>query len=79
MNDLPLNMAACDLPARVEELHARILGRLGGRARGLQVVVWNHGIVLKGQVPSYYAKQLAQQAVMEATNLPILANDIEVF
>jgi len=33
---------------------------------------------LRGQVHTYYAKQLAQHAVMETTGLPILANEIEV-
>jgi hypothetical protein len=29
-------------------------------------------------MPPYYAKQLTQHAVMEASSLPILANEMEV-
>jgi hypothetical protein len=34
--------------------------------------------VLRGRARTYYAKQLAQHAVMQATALPILRNEIEV-
>jgi hypothetical protein len=61
--------------ARIEE-HIRC--RLSGRVRDLQLAVRDHGLVLRGHAHTYYAKQLAQQAVMEATNLPIRANEIEV-
>ena len=60
---------------RVEE-HVRC--RLSGRVCDLQVVVRNDGLVLRGHAQTYYAKQLAQHAVMEASNLPIRANEIEV-
>jgi hypothetical protein len=46
--------------------------------RDLQVLGRDNGLVLKGHSRTYYAKQLAQHAVMEATQLPILANEIEV-
>jgi hypothetical protein len=36
------------------------------------------GFVLQGRAPTYYAKQLAQHAVMEASDVPIKANEIEV-
>jgi hypothetical protein len=37
-----------------------------------------HGLVLRGTSQTYYAKQLAQQAVLAASKTPIVANDIEV-
>ena len=43
-----------------------------------QLVVRDQGLVLRGHAHTYYAKQLAQQAVMETTSLPIQANEIEV-
>jgi hypothetical protein len=61
-----------------EELASRIQERLSSRFRGLKVKVKEGGVVLKGRVPTYYAKQLAQHLVMQATDLPILANDIVV-
>jgi hypothetical protein len=36
------------------------------------------GLVLQGNTLTFHAKQLAQHAIMEATRLPILANEIEV-
>lgn len=64
--------------SEIEQLEARVRCRLGGRVRDLQVLGRASGLVLKGHTRTYYAKQLAQHAVMEATELPILANEIEV-
>jgi hypothetical protein len=60
---------------RIEE-HVRC--RLIRRVRDLQLLVRDHGLVLRGHAHTYYAKQLAQEAVLEATELPIRANEIEV-
>jgi hypothetical protein len=60
---------------RIEE---HIQSRLMGRVRDLQLVVRDNGLVLRGHSHSYYAKQLAQHAVMEATRVPFQANEIEV-
>ena len=60
------------------ELEAHIQCRLGGRISEFRVVVADKGLILRGHARTYYAKQLAQHAVMEATALPILANEIEV-
>jgi hypothetical protein len=46
--------------------------------RDLGLIVSGDGLVLRGCAPNYYAKQLAQQAVLESSHLPILANEIEV-
>jgi hypothetical protein len=51
---------------------------LRGRVSGLRLLLRDNGVVLQGRAASYYAKQLAQEAVMKATNLPLLANEIEV-
>jgi hypothetical protein len=60
------------------QIEARIRSRLSGRIRGLRVLRENNGLILRGRTRTYYAKQLAQHAVMAATDLPILANEIEV-
>jgi hypothetical protein len=44
----------------------------------LKLKVRDDGLVLRGHARTYYAKQLAQHAVMEFTKLPIRANEIEV-
>lgn len=59
-------------------LEAYLAGRLGHRVRGLRVVQHPQGLVLQGRTATYHVKQLAQHAAMEMTELPILANDIEV-
>ena len=61
--------------ARIEE-HVRC--RLTGLLRDFQLVFRDKGLVLRGYVQTYYAKQLAQHAVMEASSLPIRANEMEV-
>jgi hypothetical protein len=60
------------------ELETHIQCRLGGQIREFRLVRVDKGLILRGYAHTYYAKQLAQQAVMEATRLPILANEIEV-
>jgi hypothetical protein len=52
--------------------------RLGSRVRHVRVVSQNDGIILQGSVCTFNAKQLAQHLIMQLTNLPILANEIEV-
>jgi len=63
---------------RDDPLENLLQRRLGSRIRNLRVVVRPEGIVLTGNAPTYHAKQLAQHAVMELADRPILANDIEV-
>jgi hypothetical protein len=65
-------------PAGLDELEARVQCRLGGRVLHFRLDWRESGLVLRGHSLTYYAKQLAQHAVMAATNLPIRANEIEV-
>ena len=62
----------------MERLETRVQSRLSGRVKNFRLVVRENGLILTGQARTYFAKQLAQQAVMEATALPIVANEIEV-
>ncbi|OAI40780.1 hypothetical protein AYO40_04290 [Planctomycetaceae bacterium SCGC AG-212-D15] len=64
--------------SEVERLQDLVLQRVGRRLRGFEIVCDEDAIVLRGWAPSFYIKQITQQAVMEATNLPIRANEIEV-
>jgi hypothetical protein len=61
--------------ARTEE-HVRC--RLTGIVRDFQLVRVEQGLILRGHARTYHAKQLAQRAVMETTNLSIRVNEIEV-
>ena len=60
------------------QIEAHIQSQLNGRIYGLRLLRETEGLVLRGRSRTYYVKQLAQHAVMAATDLPILANEIEV-
>jgi hypothetical protein len=60
------------------ELETHIQCRLSGQVYDFRLVVTGMGLILRGRAHTYYAKQLAQHAVMQATGLRILANEIEV-
>ena len=62
-----------------EALVEHLRHHLGSRIRDLHIVIQDRGLVLNGRAATYYVKQLAQHAAMDATGLPILANDIEVW
>ncbi len=65
--------------AYLDQLQAHLQSRLHGKVQSLQLLQADQGIVLRGHARTYYAKQVAQHAVMEATDFPILTNEIEVF
>jgi hypothetical protein len=65
-------------PDGVVELEWKIRHQLGGRIRELKIEISTEGLVLRGCARSFYAKQLAQHAVMDETELPIVANFIDV-
>ena len=62
----------------VAQLEARARQQVIGRVRDFRLVVQDESLLLRGQARTYYAKQLAQEAVMQETSLPIRANEIEV-
>ena len=64
--------------SEMELLETRVQSRLNGRVRHFRLVLREGGLVLMGRARTYYAKQIAQHEVMQATSLPILANEIEV-
>jgi hypothetical protein len=77
-----MNLLLTRLPSQrseeLEKLELHVQSRLNGRVRDLRILDHDNGLVIKGWTMTYYAKQLAQQAVMEATPTPIAANEIEV-
>jgi hypothetical protein len=62
----------------IDRLAARVRHQLSGRLRDFRIEASDAGLVLRGRAPTYHARQLAQHAVMGATDLPILQNEIEV-
>jgi hypothetical protein len=60
----------------IDRLKEHVKRNLNGRLYGFQLTIHNDGLILRGRAMTYYAKQLAQHAIM-ATSVRI-ANDIEV-
>ena len=67
-----------DSQDEIVRLEEHVKRRLNGRLREFQLAVRDDGLILRGRVMTYHAKQLAQHAIMTATNVRIAANDIEV-
>lgn len=63
---------------QLDRIGQRVQHQLSGRLQDLRLKRGSTGLVLRGRVRTYYAKQLAQHAVMAATDFPIMRNDIEV-
>jgi len=58
-------------PLQLDELiRARISQNTGGRIRALEVELIEDRVVIRGVTTSYYLKQLALQAVLEAVGGP---------
>lgn len=75
---MSLEVIGDSVVSEAERLETLMYRRLGNRVRDLRVHLRPAGVVIEGRTKTYHAKQLAQHAVMELANLPILANDIEV-
>ena len=79
MSNLNLNDERdCAMQAELDQIATRIFQALRSRLRSLRIVLHPNGIVLHGSAYSYYGKQLAQHAVIRATNHPLLGNEISV-
>lgn len=76
----PTTNAPAAIPAPCDPLRlvSFIRTRSHGQVRNLRLEVRGAGLILCGSTTTYYAKQLAHQAVLEAGELPLLANEIEV-
>ena len=64
--------------AELNQLEARVQTRLLGIVHDLRLIAQERGVVLRGRSRTYYGKQLAQQAIMQAAPMPLLANEIQV-
>lgn len=64
--------------AEIADLEIQVRRQLSRRIQGLCVLRKDGGLVLQGQVRSYYLRQLAQHSLMSSCDLSLLANEIEV-
>jgi hypothetical protein len=60
----------------IERIEAKIRQRLGGQVMDLQVAIHDGGVILRGRTRTHHAKQVALQAVMDLTEMPIRFVDI---
>jgi hypothetical protein len=67
-----------DRGAEIGRLENWLRQVLRGRFRDLRLTPRGDGVALEGECRTYYAKQLAQHAILEATLLPLVANEIQV-
>jgi hypothetical protein len=72
------NLKSASVVAEIDRLAAETGEKLRGRLTDLRIELRGGGVVLRGTAQSFYAKQLAQHAVMTGTELPIVRNEIEV-
>jgi hypothetical protein len=73
-----MSILNCVSSAELTQLEMKVRARLLGIVHDLRLVAQDSGLVLRGRSHTYYGKQLAQQAIMEAALLPLLANEIEI-
>jgi hypothetical protein len=78
MNSTTESRLFVSVQSELEQLEIHVQSQLNGRVRHFRLLVREEGLVLTGHTRTYYAKQLAQHAVMKATAWPIMANDIDV-
>ena len=78
MDQLELAPGLERFDSRLDRLEGSLQANLGGRITNLQLKLEEAGVILHGRARTFYAKQLAQQAFMRLSDLPILANEIEV-
>ncbi len=75
-----LDYVTCEpqMEKKLDALEQQVQCRLTNLVRDFRVSLRDRGLVLQGRARTYYAKQLAQHVVMNAIDLPIQANEIEV-
>ena len=62
----------------INRLERNARRRVTGSVCNLRLLVHADALILLGHALTYYAKQLAQHAIMAAARHPIVANEIEV-
>ena len=65
-------------PGRVEEAELCLRGASHAALRNLSCEYWNGVLVLRGCVPTYYLKQVAQAAVSRLEGVERIDNQIKV-
>jgi osmotically-inducible protein OsmY len=77
----PAALEAAQLPMDhgLAERVGRVLNATGySPLRAIEVSIHSQLVILRGRVPSYYMKQLAQAAVLDVPGVRALRNDVQV-
>ena len=73
---MPLPATMEDTRTLEERVEQVVLSRTSGRIRGLRVQVQDGRVVISGRTSTYYNKQLATHAALEAATA--VQNEVEV-
>ena len=73
-----LLMQHSDDPSLAENVKRALRATGHGSLRGIEVAGHARLVILKGRVPSYYLKQVAQQTALSVPNVDQVRNDLEV-
>ncbi len=66
-----------DVKSELTEMVERVIrNRTGGQIRELRVDVFNGEVILNGMTSTYYTKQLATHAAMDAVEKEIVGRDM---
>lgn len=63
---------------RLDQIERRIREEFSQRVHNFRIQAFDDGLVLEGRTKTYHGKQAVLHAVMDATELPILADRIVV-
>lgn len=69
---------ANQLPSQLAAVEGGIAREFSQRLREFHIAIRSEGLVLEGRTKTYFMKQIVQEAVVRAINLPIVANQISV-
>lgn len=79
LQTLPSGKPALTSPTLADRIERLIRERTSGLIRSLRVDVYPGEVMISGRASTYYAKQLATHAALEAAESFALTNDIEVY
>ena len=74
----PLRRHDSDDPRLAESVERALRATGYGSLRGIEVAGRARLVILKGRVPSYYLKQMAQETALSVPNVDQVRNDLEV-
>jgi nitrogen fixation NifU-like protein len=75
---IPERVVTSETTAQIEQFALEVQGRLGRCVRNLRRLVQGIGLIPFGQADTDYAKQFVRHAILEESDPPLLASEMEV-